>query len=143
MTEGNGIILIEDNQDDCEVITRGFKACDFSYPIQWFKTSSSALEYLQNPDNPLPYLIILDLNLPGIDGRTMLESIKLNERLKEIPVIIFTTSSDQKDVKQCYEKGANSYIQKPVNFYQMKEVCKTISQYWFNISILPNYDMVS
>lgn len=131
------IILVEDNQDDCEVIVRGFKACECSHPIKWFQSSQAAIDYLQQYNVTQPHIVILDLNLPGIDGRSLLKIIKTDAKLQQIPVIILTTSSDEKDIKYCYENGANSYIQKPINFFKMKEVCKVISGYWFETCILP------
>lgn len=137
------IMLIEDNPDDGEVIIRGFRECDPDKTIAWYKTSKEALESLEKGDNNNPQLIILDLNLPGMDGRDLLAHIKESDTLKEIPVVILTTSIDRNDIKHCYTHGANSYIQKPVNFYQMKDFCKNISQYWFQTCVLPatiNYD---
>jgi CheY-like chemotaxis protein len=75
--------------------------------------------------------------MPGTDGRKTLGIIKSLPKLKSIPVIIFTTSSDKRDVKQCYDSGANTYIQKPVNFEQMKKICSLLKDYWFNTAILP------
>lgn len=136
------ILLIEDNRDDAEAVLRGFSADNNTYPVLHFNSSTSALAHLN--DSSLLYpasLIILDLNMPGLDGRRMLEIIKSHPKYKSIPVIIFTTSSDQKDVRHCYENGANSYIQKPVNFEQMKSICHTLKEYWFNSAILPEEEI--
>lgn len=136
MTINQKIMLIEDNKDDCEAITRGFQSCNCIHPLQWYKDSTEALEYLTNEDTALPAMIILDLNLPGTDGRSLLKLIKSNRKLASIPVIIVTTSADQKDIEYCYLHGANSYIQKPVNFSKMKEICRSINDYWFNVCLI-------
>ncbi|MCE2951054.1 MAG: response regulator [Alphaproteobacteria bacterium] len=138
------VFLVEDNHDDWEAMVRGFKAADFDAPIVWFKNTKEALYCLKNfsgeyekTSKELPSLIILDLNLPGLDGREMLSIIKSTPHLKMIPVIIFTTSLDQKDVLKCYDTGANAYMQKPVNFEKMQEICESIKTYWMNTVILP------
>lgn len=136
----NEIMLIEDNPDDGEVITRGFKQCAPDQHITWFKSSQEALDYLLSNEDARPQVILLDLNLPGMDGRALLDLIKKHESLKKIPVLILTTSADQNDIRRCYESGANSYIQKPVNFYTMKEFCKGIYEYWFKVCILSSPD---
>ncbi len=93
----------------------------------------------------VPSLILLDLNLPGTDGREVLEEIKQDEKLKIIPVIVFTTSSNPKDIESCYRFGVNSYVLKPINIDKSKEVMQSIVDYWFNIAVLPedykNYDL--
>jgi CheY-like chemotaxis protein len=91
-----------------------------------------------NPDSaPRPGLILLDLNLPGTDGREVLCQIKRDSNLKTIPVIVFTTSSSPKDVEACYQKGANSYIIKPIDFNQLKQSIQTILDFWFTANTLP------
>ena len=132
------IVIIEDNQDDYEAIIRVFKK---NFPDNnhiWFKDSKKALEYINSliaTDN-MPAFILLDLNMPGIDGREMLVHIK--NKTKQIPVIISTTSSAKKDILQCYHNGANSYIQKPVNFTQLEEVLLATTKYWLEINISAN-----
>ncbi len=144
MSAKGQVFLVEDNYDDWEAMVRGFKAADFDAPIVWFKSTKEALGRLndlsiecEKNQQQLPSLIILDLNLPGIDGREMLSIIKSTPHLKRIPVIIFTTSLDQKDVLKCYDTGANAYMQKPVKFEKMREICENIKTYWMNTVILP------
>ncbi len=137
MTETQHIMLIEDNKDDCEAIIRGFQSCDCLYPLKWFKDSDDALASLIENEEDIPLFILLDLNLPGMDGRSFLKYIKNNKQLRGIPVIVLTTSSDHKDVQYCYEHGVSAYIQKPVNFYQMKNICHSIQDYWLNTCLLP------
>src|SRR6202012_1007559 len=84
-----------------------------------------------------PGLVLLDLNMPGQDGRKTLEIIKRSPELKKIPVIILTTSDDERDVKACYELGANTYIQKPVDFDGLIAAIRRLKEYWFEIALLP------
>lgn len=92
----------------------------------------------------IPSIILLDLNLPGTDGRKVLEEIKQDEKLKTIPVIVFTTSSNPKDIETCYRFGVNSYILKPMSVQKSKHVMQSIVDYWLSIVVLPeesnNYD---
>lgn len=138
------ILLVEDNIDDYNAAMRSFKAAHLDNPVHWSSTGRDALEYLksegsyaQSPSRELPGLILLDLNMPGLDGRAVLESAKQNPSLKKIPIIILTTSSDERDVRQCYELGASTYIQKPVSFDGLINAIKRLKDYWFGIAILP------
>jgi CheY-like chemotaxis protein len=83
-------------------------------------------------------LILLDLNLPGTDGREVLRRIKQDDHLKTIPVIILTTSNNPKDIKACYQHGVNSYVIKPMDFKVLKHSIQTLLSYWFEITMLPS-----
>jgi CheY-like chemotaxis protein len=80
----------------------------------------------------------LDLNLPGLDGREILSQIKQDETLKAIPIVIFTTSSNPKDVKTCYQRGSNGYIMKPIDARKLKHTLERFIEYWFELSALPD-----
>jgi CheY-like chemotaxis protein len=82
-------------------------------------------------------LILLDLNLPGTDGRQVLQKIKQDENMKLIPVVIFTTSNNPKDIEACYRQGVNSYMVKPMDFHRLKHSIQILIDYWFNTMILP------
>ncbi len=138
------ILLVEDNIDDYDAAIRSFKAAHLDNPVHWSNTGRDALDYLRSEgayadgsDRELPGLILLDLNMPGLDGRAVLESAKQDSALKKIPIIILTTSSDERDVRQCYELGASTYIQKPVSFDGLINAVKRLKDYWFGIAILP------
>jgi two-component system, response regulator len=130
----NEILLIEDNEDDREAVVRAFQTCGCDILIHWFKDSMQVLKYLQDNN---PQLILLDLNMPGLNGKMLLKEIKANDHLKKIPIVVLSTSIDPKDVLDCYSYGANSYIQKPANFFHMKDICQSLSAYWFKTSVLP------
>ena len=87
--------------------------------------------------NPLPGLILLDLNMPGIDGHEVLRAIKEDDDLRQIPVIILTTSGNEHDVTQSFQSGANSYVQKPVSFEELVASLKGLKEYWLDLSLLP------
>jgi two-component system response regulator len=138
------ILLVEDNVDDHDAAVRSFEAAHLDNPIHWCKSGQDALNYLRRegkfahaPAVPRPGLILLDLNMPGIDGRKTLALVKQDQALKKIPIIILTTSADEKDIEQCYEMGASTYIQKPVDFAGLVEAVRRIKGYWFGIALLP------
>jgi two-component system response regulator len=138
------ILVVEDNVDDYEATIRSFKAAHLHNPIHWSKSGREALDYLEHvgtyadrSTDPTPALVLLDLNMPGLDGRRVLAAVKGNQLLKRIPIIILTTSGDERDVTQCYELGASTYIQKPVDFDGLIEAVSRIKDYWFGIALLP------
>lgn len=144
LTQSQSILLVEDNQDDYEATCRAFKKANLRNPIVWCKSGPDALNCLKQQgaytaagNGPRPGLVLLDLNMPGMDGRKTLEVIKQDDSLKQIPVIILTTSSDERDIQACYRTGANTYVQKPVSFDGLIEAIKRLKEYWFEIALLP------
>jgi CheY-like chemotaxis protein len=138
------ILLVEDNEDDYDATARSFKEAHLDNPLQWCKSGKDALNYLRHegkyadaPAEDRPALVLLDLNMPGIDGRKALALIKQDKDLRQIPVVILTTSADEKDIEECYEQGASTYIQKPVNFEGLVEAVRRIKGYWFGLALLP------
>ena len=138
------ILIVEDSPVDYETTIRALKKAGGSNNIQHCEDGDQALDYLfhrgsYNDRNkyPLPGLILLDLNLPGTDGREVLAELKGCDELKKIPVIVLTTSSDEKDIEQCYEYGANSYIQKPVDIEGFFTAIERLTNYWLEIVLLP------
>lgn len=133
------ILIVEDSMDDFEATKRAFSKTNLRNPIAHVVSGDQALDYLKN-NNEIPGIILLDLNMPGMDGRMTLESIKQNAKWKKIPVVILTTSDDERDVKSCYELGANTYVQKPVDFDGLIAAIQQLKEYWFEIAILPRED---
>lgn len=142
MKKQDFILMIEDSEDDFEIISRGLKSVGLDTPISWYKRTKDVLEYFdeiafnKESATSLPRIIILDLNMPGMDGRSILSIIKSNRKLKSIPVIILSTSINKKDIDFCYAEGANTYIQKPLRFQKLQDICKSLKDYWFNTAIL-------
>jgi two-component system, response regulator len=137
-----GILLIEDNPDDFEATARSFKKAGLVNPLHWCSSGQDGLDYLQQrgkysePVGERPALILLDLNMPGLDGRALLDIIKQDKALRRIPIVILSTSTDARDIDRCYELGASTYIQKPVDFDGLIRVAKVIRDYWFGIALL-------
>jgi two-component system response regulator len=138
--ESQPILIVEDSEDDFEATKRAFSKANLVNPIEHASSGEAALEYLKSDTTVKPGIILLDLNMPGLDGRMTLDIIKQNKTLKKIPVVILTTSDDERDVKACYELGANTYIQKPVDFDGLIQAIKQLKEYWFEIALLPKED---
>ena len=145
MAEPIHILLVEDNQDDYEATVRSLKKNHFMNPVHWCKNGQEALDYLfrqsdkaNDPDVKTPDLVLLDLNMPGVDGRQVLKRLKDDAGLCSIPVVILTTSKDAQDIDACYKIGASTYIQKPVSFEGLTEAIRTMKDYWFGVAILPS-----
>jgi two-component system response regulator len=135
------ILLVEDSPEDFETTQRAFRRSGLNNPIIRCSDGDEALDFLfrrgVHTDAPRPGVILLDLNLPGTDGREVLSEIKASDDLKQIPVIVLTTSADERDVQACYQAGASSYIQKPVDVEGFMRAIERLNDYWFEVVILP------
>jgi two-component system response regulator len=135
------ILLVEDSPEDFETTQRAFRRSGLKNPILRCADGDEALDFLfqrgSHADAPRPGVILLDLNLPGTDGREVLAELKASDDLKQIPVIVLTTSSDERDVQACYKAGASSYIQKPVDVEGFMKAIERLNDYWFEVVILP------
>ncbi|HVY87163.1 MAG TPA: response regulator [Caulobacterales bacterium] len=131
------ILIVDDSEDDFEATKRAFVRASLRNPIRHAASGEEALKLLEAEDVPKPGLILLDLNMPGLDGRKTLEIIKQSDTLKRIPVVVLTTSDDERDVLGCYALGANTYVQKPVDFDGLIAAVQRLKEYWFEIAILP------
>ena len=139
------ILLIEDSDEDVTATVRGMRREDLDIVLNRCKTGDQALDYLYQRGRyaeaimaPRPHLILLDLNLPGTDGRSLLAVIKDDEDLRSIPVIVLTTSNNPQDIAACYRRGANSYQIKPVDYARFKQILQTMLAYWFQTVTLPH-----
>ncbi|OGS83514.1 MAG: two-component system response regulator [Gallionellales bacterium GWA2_59_43] len=144
MNESQTMLIVEDNDDDYFATMRAFSKANFANPVRRCTNGDQALDYLfqrgefSAPDAaPRPSIILLDLNLPGTDGRSVLHAIKSAPGLQKIPVIVLTTSNAEQDIEQCYAAGANSYVQKPVDFEGFVVAIARLSEFWLEVSILP------
>lgn len=138
------ILLVEDNPNDAELTLRAFKKSGITNEIIHVKDGLEALDFLfvkgQYQDrqaNQMPELVLLDLKLPKLDGIGVLREIRSNEKTRLLPVIILTSSAEEKDIVDCYGNGANSYVQKPVDFVQFSEAVKQLGRYWLVINQSP------
>ena len=138
------VLAIEDSDEDYEVLRRSFHQSAVATRLHRCQTGKQALEYLDryvrsNETDPaaIPALILLDLNLPGIDGRRVLETIKQDPVWRYIPTLILTTSSFAQDVAECYRLGANSYILKAIDLQRFKESISVAIDFWLDVAKLP------
>ncbi len=138
------LLVIEDSDEDFEALNRVIAQIGtFSLTIHRCINGDDALDFLNQAgacrvggNYSLPGLIILDLNLPGTDGREVLATIKQNDILKTIPVVVFSTSSNPKDIAACYQVGANSYLVKPLKIDVLRESVQVMLNYWFKVTVL-------
>ncbi len=136
------ILLVEDNPMDVILTLDAFKEAKLKNTINVAKNGEEALDYLFGQGKyadrnlyPMPNLILLDLKMPGIDGFEVLRKIKSTNNLRRIPVIILTSSKEERDRTLSYDNGANSYLMKPVSFEGFIEVVRKIDDYWFSLNI--------
>ncbi len=138
------ILLVEDEAGDQELIRRALSSGNIKKELYVVKDGEDALDYLyrrgryaEGKGFPLPDLILLDLNLPRLDGREFLARIKADPKLRRIPVVVLTTSRQDNDIAQCYDAGANSYVVKPASVEQIMKLVHALENYWFNVVELP------
>lgn len=131
------LLLVEDNDDDIDLTKEAFIEARIHLNLHVAHDGIEALEFLHNNKNPRPDLILLDLNMPRKDGRETLAEIKKHPEFKRIPVVVLTTSEAEKDVISAYDKNANSYIVKPVDFEQFLDVINALKEFWFTVVKLP------
>jgi CheY-like chemotaxis protein len=122
------LLLVEDNPIHAKLMIRQLAAVCATSEIEWAKDGEAALERLQA--DPLPDLVLLDLKLPKLDGHDVLRSIKQNERLKGIPVVMVTTSNWDEDVSRAYELGASAYLVKPLDCTEWRSMLSHVVQFW-------------
>jgi CheY-like chemotaxis protein len=131
------LLVIEDSNEDFEALCRIIdQVSHFSLDIHRCVDGDEALDWL-NQAHSNPDLIILDLNLPGTDGREILVMIKQINSLKAIPIVVLSTSSNPKDIEACYQSGVNSYMLKPMNINDLKDSLRVMFDYWFKAMVLP------
>ncbi len=136
-SESKSILLVEDNPDDVELTLRALNKHNITNGIVVVNDGAEALEYIFGTGeyagrdiSIMPVVIILDLKLPKVDGLEVLRRLRSDDRTKFVPVVILTTSNEEKDLAQSYTNGANSYIRKPVDFEQFSEAVRQLKMYW-------------
>ncbi len=140
----HSILLVEDNPDDEALTLRAFKKNNISNEVTVVRDGAEALDYLfcdgtysQRDKSQVPELILLDLKLPKVDGLEVLKKIRSDDRTKLQPVVILTTSNEERDIISSYQLGANSYIRKPVDFDQFIEAVRQLGLYWLLLNQSP------
>ena len=144
MSEVIEILLVEDNTSDVKLAMRAFEKNNLANRVQVLRDGAEALEYLfhtgryaGNANQSLPKIILLDLKLPIVDGLEVLKKIKSEPETRMIPVVVMTSSNQEKDMLESYHLGVNSYIQKPVDFEQFIEAVRQLGFYWLLVNKVP------
>jgi len=138
------ILLVEDNPTDAELTMRALKRKNLANQLVWVKDGEEALEFIyakgkfedRDPED-LPKLILLDLRMPKVDGLEVLKQIKADEQTSKIPVVVLTSSKEDRDIVESYKLGVNSYVSKPVEFDEFIEAVSTLGLYWMLINKPP------
>jgi two-component system response regulator len=141
------ILLVEDNPDDVELTLRAFEKNNLSSDVIVARDGVEALDHLlpsdtssgaQPANQVLPELVLLDLNLPKISGLEVLRRMRAEPRTRRVPVVVLTSSQEEKDILSSYDLGANSFVQKPVDYMQFVDAARQLSVYWLELNQSPN-----
>ena len=138
------ILLVEDNPSDAELTMHALQKSKLANEVRWVQDGAEALDYLfcrgrfakRRPEES-PSLVLLDLKLPKVDGLQVLREVKKDPRTQAVPVVVLTTSKEERDLVQSYVLGVNSYIQKPVSFSEFQDVVKQLGMYWLLVNSRP------
>ncbi len=135
-TVGKRILLVEDNENDLELTMMALESSRLAHDVQIARDGEQALEYLERrgayidrPDLD-PAVVLLDLKLPKIDGLEVLERMRVHPKLKTVPVVMLSSSCEERDIARSYELGVNAYVVKPVDFEQFSNAIKELAQFW-------------
>lgn len=143
MTNAPTILVVEDEEDSVVLLESAFRKAQFSNPVHRVSHGALAIEYLshsvsKNRPVPLPALVLLDLKLPLVSGIEVLKWIRAHPQLHSLIVIIFTSSTEPRDIAEAYRAGANSYLVKPSNLSTLTELAGGIRSYWLRLNVPPN-----
>ena len=135
------VLLVEDNTEDLELMMYAIRGSQLASSISVVRDGEEALDFIfcrgnfcDRPPDKMPRLVILDLKLPKVGGLEVLRNIKENLRTRLIPVVVLTSSKEERDLLECYQSGANSYIQKPMSFEEFRDTVKKVGAYWLGIN---------
>ncbi|MEH1938875.1 MAG: response regulator [Nostoc sp.] len=149
------LLVVEDSNEDFRMLQRLMRHMSVQNPIHRCTNGDEVLDFLYQQGNDAyakdedlpnskvalrPSVILLDLNLPGIDGRDILDRLKQDKSFKGIPIVVFTTSSNPKDIELCYQKGANGYMVKPMDAQELKKTIQAFVDYWLEANMPPVLD---
>jgi chemotaxis family two-component system response regulator Rcp1 len=133
----NRILLVEDNEADALLLQEAFRVASIDAPVDHVTDGEQAMSHLRSAASR-PGLMLLDLNLPRMDGREVLSQVKGDPALREIPVIVLTTSAAPSDVELAYDRGANAFVRKPLGMDRLVEAAEGIRDFWFRAAVLPS-----
>ena len=135
-SEALDILLVEDNPNDAELTQRALKKVNLAAQLAIVRDGAEALEYLLG-NRPKPKVIFLDLKLPKIDGIEVLRRLRADARTRAVPVVVLTSSQEEKDISECYKLGVNSYVVKPVEFDKFYKAVGDLAIYWLILNKSP------
>ncbi|MGA2679693.1 MAG: response regulator [Sedimentisphaerales bacterium] len=136
------VLLVEDDNVDAMTVKRAMRDLHVGHSVMRSVNGEEAMKYLTNPDNEKPFVILLDLNMPKMNGMEFLKVIKAHPELKTIPIIVLTTSREKRDVLESFELGAAGYMVKPVDYSKFVETLGSIMMYW-STSELPKPELIT
>jgi CheY-like chemotaxis protein len=131
------ILLVEDNRADALLVQEALRTVGVDAPVEVATDGEAALRRLRDAGGSRPGLVLLDLNLPRLDGREVLSHLKTDPALRDIPVVVLTTSSAPPDVALAYDRGANAYVRKPLGMERLEEAVASIRDFWLRTATLP------
>jgi CheY-like chemotaxis protein len=130
MRHSRPVLLVEDDNVDAMTVKRAFKDLNIANPLVHTLNGEEALEYLRNEENNKPCIILLDLNMPRMNGFELMKVMKVDDKLKKIPIVILTTSREEHDKAESFKLGAAGYMLKSVDYKKFVEIIGTINLYW-------------
>lgn len=144
MSSQRTILLVEDNPDDVDLTRRAFQRAGVTQPLEVVEDGVEALDYLfargaysGRAGQPLPALVLLDIKLPRLDGHEVLRQLRANTLTRFLPVVVLTSSDEQKDLVESYSHGCNSYVRKPVSYTEFVEAARQLGLYWLVLNRTP------
>ena len=136
------ILLVEDSPEDAILAQEALRDAEVACELHVVRDGEAAMAFVRQEgefaDAPRPHLVLLDLNLPRKDGREVLSEIKADPDLRQLPVVVLTTSSSDRDILRAYDEHANAYVRKPVNFEHFVKIVHAIDDFWFGVATLPS-----
>lgn len=136
------ILLVEDSPTDVVLTREGFQRSKLLINLHHVENGELCMRFLRHEspyeDSPTPDLILLDLNMPVMDGREVLAEVVADEQLRHLPIVVLTTAEEHQEIMTVYKLRASSYIKKPVNFHEFQRVVQGIGDYWFTVVVLPS-----
>ncbi|MCB0661153.1 MAG: response regulator [Saprospiraceae bacterium] len=137
MFQGKKVLVVEDNPADAELILLAFKIHSPDTELKVFQTGPDLLYFLKSAPSEYYALILMDLNMPVMNGRELLSRLNKHDEWKEIPKVVFSSSKQREDVRDCYELGAKAYVAKPFDLQEFEKAIASIASFWFRVQ--PNY----
>ena len=136
------VLLVEDNDDDIELTKIGFEQAEFAVDLRVVSDGEQCLDYLRRQNayatSPTPDLVLLDLHMPRMSGMEVLDAINADANLRHLPVIVLTTSSSDREIREAYQRHCSGYLIKPVGFADFVKTVQGLEDYWFSLVALPS-----